>query len=146
MNVKTVVDRVAAEGRKNATVHVLTGNREDAEAIAKQAELQFGPNRVQLMGTNTHATTIPESPVVIGNWTNFCFAYARLGEFFLGPDAELRFARQDQLLSGVVALIVDVPEEDRKVPCVISGKGGILASVKFSDFTSKYKQVVEMTA
>ncbi len=147
MNVKAVVDRVAAEGRKNTTVHVLTGQREDAEAIAKQAELQFGPDRVQLMGTNTHATTIPESPVVIGNWTNFCFAYARLGEPFLGgPDAEQRFARQDQLLAGITALIAGVPEEERKVPCVISGKEGILASVKFSEFTSKYKQVVEMTA
>ena len=44
------------------------------------------------------------------------------------------------------ALIAGVTEEERKVPCVISGKEGILASVKFSDFTSKYKQVVEMTA
>ena len=145
MNVKAVVDRVAAEGRKNTTVHVLTGQSGQAEAIAKQVELQFGPNRVQLMGAKT-ATTIPESPVVIGHWTTFCFSYARLGEFLLGPDAELRFARQDQLLSDVVALIVDVPEEERMVPCVISGKEGILASVKFSELTGKYKKVVEMTA
>ncbi len=156
MNVKAVVDQMAKLGAPRATVHVLTNEQSQADAVEAEVAARWGAG-VVVNFTLTGTSGLPDAQlaadgifsgarVVVGKWVEFCFAYARLGEPFLGPDAEQRFARQDQLLAGVTALIADVPEEERKVPCVISGKEGILASVKFSEFTSKYKQAVEMTA
>jgi hypothetical protein len=156
MNVKAVVDQMAKLGAPRATVHVLTNEQSQADAVATEVAERWGAG-VAVNFTAAGTSALPDAQlsadgifagarVVVGKWVEFCFAYARLCEAILGPDAEQRYAKQDQLLAGVTALIVDVPEEERKVPCVISGKEGILASVKFSEFTSKYKQVVEMTA
>ena len=91
------------------------------------------------------ADTIPEARVVAGRCVEFCFAYARQGEAFLGPDAQDQLMEQDRLLADSSALVTEVPEEERRVPCVISKEAKTLASVSFSELTGKYNAVIELT-
>lgn len=143
MNVKAVVDRAAMFRAENASVHVLTGDQSLAEAVVTEATARWGAEAVVHLKA---ANTIPEARVVVGRWVEFCFAYGRQAETILGPVAESRLEEQDRLLAGASALIVEVPEEERRVPCLISTQEKTLASVSFSELTGRYNTTVEVTA
>ena len=142
MNVKAIVDKAAESGAPGATVHVLTGDQSKAEAVVIEATARWGAGVVTQLKA---AAAIPEARVVAGRWVEFCFAYARQGEAFLGPDAQNQLMEQDHLLAGASALVAEVPEEERRIPCVISKKEKTLASVSFSELTGKYNAVIELT-
>ena len=142
MNVKAVVEQAGRAGAPGATVHVLTGDESQAEALVAEATERWGA------GVVTHlksADTIPEGPVIVGRWVEYCFAYARQGEAFLGPAAQDRLTEQDRQLADTSALIAEVPEEERRIPCRISTKEKVLASVSFSELTGKYSAIMEIS-
>lgn len=141
MKVKAVVDETARLGAPGTTVHVLTGDQAQAEAVVTEAAVRWGAEAVAHLKA---ASTIPETRIVVGRWVEFCFAYGRQACTFLGPAAQSRLEEQDRLLAGASALIVEVPEEERRVPCLISAKERILAAVSFSELTGRYKTTTEI--
>jgi len=147
MDVKVVLEEVDRTSAKNASVHVLTDDEPQAEAVVAEAKARWGAEAVLHL---KRANTIPETRVVVGRWVEFCFAYARQGQAFLGPAAEDHLADQDRQLAGASAVIVGVSEDERRTPCTISkeeeGETRILASVSFSDLSTKYAHTVEMPA
>lgn len=142
MKVKAVTDQIARLGTPGTTVHVLTGDQAQAEAVVAEAVARWGAEAVAHLKA---ASMIPETRIVVGRWVEFCFAYGRQASAFLGPAAQSRLEEQDRLLAGASALVVEVPEEERKAPCLISAKEKILAAVSFSELAGKYNTMTEIT-
>ncbi len=143
MNVKTVVKEMEKLGAPQKTIHVLTNRRAQADAIFAESVARWGDSVVSRVRDDDR---IPESRVVVGSSSDFCFSYMR--QALLGGDAESNQQEMDKLMASASALVADIPTKER-MPCIISGKEGKetveLASITFSQLISKYGKHVEVT-
>lgn len=142
MDAKAAVDRVLAARRRNATVHVLTSDSRQAEAILKEARARVGQDDVVGMavaGPATELPLVPAADIVVGPWNQFGFAYAR--QILAGEEER---AELERLLAATFAVVAGVPDDERRSPCVVSRDREVLASVSFADLVGEYGTVVEV--
>lgn len=131
----TIGDEIEKARKAGKSVHVFTGeDKTQMEVVFREVVTRFGRQNVTIMDLSLDDSTIPDSDIVVGRWTNFGFAYARQAIM------ENHRADVDGSLAKTHCVIVGV--DDVVLPCVIStkvdGVQKILASVSFADLTNKY--------